>query len=208
MKNLKRSAFTGFLIIMTSSTTLLFNNAYAERFSFAEIETPQHYIKPSRTTTTPSYNNNRSRFELDMDDDAGIIVIDKVQNLEFTLCPVGMTSSQNSPSCSGKPYSLTYRQALSFSRKAGNGWRLPTYSEFSSFANSSSAFKSESSRLGENFQNLFFWTSAGVSGRSGSHWVLNTFERNKSTPFKADGKTLKNEYKFPVFFARKPNEAY
>jgi hypothetical protein len=71
--------------------------------------------------------NKAERYVEASDNKVGLTTIDSAQNLVWMRCVVGQEfDSAGTKACSGKAEGVTFTEAIAFSKKIGNGWRIPT----------------------------------------------------------------------------------
>ncbi len=66
------------------------------------------------------------------DGKVGLTTVDTAQNVTWMRCLVDQEFDEAFKVCEGEGAKVTFLEATAFSRKVGNGWRLPTYWEVES----------------------------------------------------------------------------
>lgn len=110
-----------------------------------------------------------SRFVEKYDKNYGWIIVDNALDKEFMLCPVGMSSTQDSKKCTGEPQYITHLEATALAKKVGGGWSLPHKDTFTSYANASNYFWEMTKKdVGKDHR---YWTSTWLRDHP-DHWFF------------------------------------
>lgn len=157
---------------------------------------------PSLAQRLEFKDDGASQYAERHDSKAGITVIDRLNNLEFTKCFAGMESSKENNSCNGNPIALSWDNAIKFANQIGGKWRLPTTDEMVVYASSNIEFGKLNRAWGRDTYGVDIWTSQRIHDghdnvRASFKWSISSHPSGRETVKISSSE--RSEKKFIIF---------